>query len=363
MKRVAKNSNRIVPLGLSLAMIVGLSACASTNVVKMTEAAPITYKLGQGGAKYASLSLPKSSRPSLPSTRPQARPQRLAEPEPYALPTAPIPHSPSVTVPSGPQFNPGDVDTRLYAHQKVGQRYTIKGKSYTPKHDPSYDNVGIASWYGKKFHGRKTATGEIYNMNDMTAAHKTLPLNSMVHVENLENGRTLIVRVNDRGPFAEGRIIDLSKASAEALGTLSGGLARVRVRYIGPADPNAAGGPIALPPVLQDVPVIQDPQPEIFEDMVEAPSYAKPTPPQQVVPAVPQEYFDVPRTPNTNAPSFDPIAPRAPVPAPMADVAPEDSGQVTLTIKGPIHIAKHDKKKEQARLIKGAHQTSYTPRR
>jgi len=320
MKRVAKNSNRIVPLGLSLAMIVGLSACASTNVVKMTEAAPITYKLGQGGAKYASLSLPKSSRPSLPSTRPQARPQRLAEPEPYALPTAPIPHSPSVTVPSGPQFNPGDVDTRLYAHQKVGQRYTIKGKSYTPKHDPSYDNVGIASWYGKKFHGRKTATGEIYNMNDMTAAHKTLPLNSMVHVENLENGRTLIVRVNDRGPFAEGRIIDLSKASA-------------------------------------------DPQPEIFEDMVEAPSYAKPTPPQQVVPAVPQEYFDVPRTPNTNAPSFDPIAPRAPVPAPMADVAPEDSGQVTLTIKGPIHIAKHDKKKEQARLIKGAHQTSYTPRR
>jgi len=214
MKRVAKNSNRIVPLGLSLAMIVGLSACASTNVVKMTEAAPITYKLGQGGAKYASLSLPKSSRPSLPSTRPQARPQRLAEPEPYALPTAPIPHSPSVTVPSGPQFNPGDVDTRLYAHQKVGQRYTIKGKSYTPKHDPSYDNVGIASWYGKKFHGRKTATGEIYNMNDMTAAHKTLPLNSMVHVENLENGRTLIVRVNDRGPFAEGRIIDLSKASA-----------------------------------------------------------------------------------------------------------------------------------------------------
>ena len=349
MKRIKKQSNRIVQIGLSLAMMVSLSACATSSVVKMTEAAPITYKIGQGGAKYASLSLPKTSRPSLPRSVPSVQ-------------SNPIPYTPPTAVPTGPSFNPSDVDTRLYSHQRVGKRYSIKGKSYTPKHNPSYDNVGIASWYGEKFHGRKTATGEIYNMNDLTAAHKTLPLNSMVHVENLENGRTLIIRVNDRGPFATGRIIDLSKASAKALGTMSGGLARVRVRYIGPADPNAAGGPIALPPVMQEaVPVMPTPQPEIFENIVEAPSFNEPlyAKPQSATPIVPQDYFDVPQSQISDVPSFDPIAPKAPVPAPMAETAPEDDGQVTLTIKGPIHIARSDGTIGKPRLIRGGNRTTY----
>ena len=114
--------------------------------------------------------------------------------------------------------------------------YTIRGKTYTPRHDPGYDEVGLASWYGGKHHGRMTADGEIFDMNAPSAAHKTLPLPSIVEVKNLENGRKIKVRVNDRGPFADGRIIDLSKEAARQLGMLEQGLAKVRVKYVGPAE-------------------------------------------------------------------------------------------------------------------------------
>ena len=120
-------------------------------------------------------------------------------------------------------------------HYKVGKAYKINGRWYHPAHDPSYDKVGVASWYGRDFHGRKTANGEIYNMNAMTAAHPTLPMPSLVEVKNLENGRKITVRVNDRGPFANDRIIDLSRAAARRLGFEQKGLARVRVRYVGVA--------------------------------------------------------------------------------------------------------------------------------
>ncbi|HYG27867.1 MAG TPA: septal ring lytic transglycosylase RlpA family protein [Caulobacteraceae bacterium] len=118
--------------------------------------------------------------------------------------------------------------------------YTIRGKTYTPRHDPDYDEVGLASWYGGKHHGRMTADGEIFDQNAPSAAHKTLPLPSVVEVKNLENGRKIKVRVNDRGPFAEGRIIDLSKEAARQLGMLEQGLAKVRVRYVGPAERKVA---------------------------------------------------------------------------------------------------------------------------
>ena len=134
------------------------------------------------------------------------------------------------------QFNPAFVDRTLYSHQKVGKRYKIMGKHYTPKHEPYYDVVGIASWYGDKFHGKPTATGEIYNQYDLTVAHKTLPLNSLLYVTNLENGKSLMLRLNDRGPFIGNRIIDLSSAAAKALGTTEKGLAEVRVQYAGPAN-------------------------------------------------------------------------------------------------------------------------------
>ncbi len=121
---------------------------------------------------------------------------------------------------------------------KVGAPYRIGDRWYVPREDPSYDRVGIASWYGDLFHGRYTANGEIYDMDALTAAHPTLPMPVYVRVTNLENGRSLVVRVNDRGPYKPGRIIDLSRRSAELLGFKRQGTARVRVTYLGRAPLN-----------------------------------------------------------------------------------------------------------------------------
>ena len=116
---------------------------------------------------------------------------------------------------------------------KVGSPYQIKGVWYYPKEEPGYDETGIASWYGDYFHGRRTANGETYNMNALTAAHRTLPMPSFVDVTNLENGKQIRVRVNDRGPYARGRIIDVSRRAAELLGFKDKGVAKVRVTYAG----------------------------------------------------------------------------------------------------------------------------------
>jgi len=113
--------------------------------------------------------------------------------------------------------------------------YVVRGVRYVPREDPHYKEVGMASWYGPQHQGRRTADGEVFDMNEPSAAHRTLPLPSMVEVKNLDNGRTIKVRVNDRGPFNQDRIIDLSRAAAEELGFVGKGLARVRVRYLGPA--------------------------------------------------------------------------------------------------------------------------------
>jgi rare lipoprotein A len=119
--------------------------------------------------------------------------------------------------------------------RKVGKPYQVGGIWYVPREQPNYDEVGIASWYGQAFHLKATANGERFDMNAVSAAHTTLPLPSMVEVTNLDNGRKLVVRVNDRGPFADNRIIDLSQEAARQLGSDRAGLARVRVRYLGPA--------------------------------------------------------------------------------------------------------------------------------
>lgn len=118
---------------------------------------------------------------------------------------------------------------------KIGSPYYVGGKRYVPKHQPGYDQTGTASWYGSDFHGRLTANGEIYDQNRLTAAHPTLPLPSTVRVTNLANGRSVVLRVNDRGPFLHGRLIDLSRSAAHHLGFASKGLAKVRVTYLGPA--------------------------------------------------------------------------------------------------------------------------------
>ena len=113
--------------------------------------------------------------------------------------------------------------------------YQVRGVWYTPAMQPDYDEVGIGSWYGEQFHNRNTSNGEVFDMDLISAAHKTLPLPSLVEVTNLDNGRKLVLRVNDRGPFVDERIIDLSRAAAEQLGYRQKGVARVRVRYLGPA--------------------------------------------------------------------------------------------------------------------------------
>ena len=113
--------------------------------------------------------------------------------------------------------------------------YQVNGRWYTPHAEPGYDVVGVASWYGQQFHNHRTANGEIFDQNAVSAAHTTLPIPSIIEVTNLANNKTIRVRLNDRGPFVDGRILDLSREAAAELGYEREGVARVRIRYIGPA--------------------------------------------------------------------------------------------------------------------------------
>ncbi|MGZ8369561.1 MAG: septal ring lytic transglycosylase RlpA family protein [Caulobacteraceae bacterium] len=113
--------------------------------------------------------------------------------------------------------------------------YTVGGKRYAPRIDTHYEQKGLASWYSYAPGTRRTATGDSFDPRQLTAAHKTLPLPCIAEVTNLENGRKLKVLVNDRGPFVDGRIIDLSKAAADRLGFAGKGLVRVKVKFVGPA--------------------------------------------------------------------------------------------------------------------------------
>jgi rare lipoprotein A len=118
---------------------------------------------------------------------------------------------------------------------RVGKPYTVGGRVYVPEEDVNYREEGIASWYGDDFHGRLTANGEVFDMDSLTAAHTTLPMPSYARVTNLSNGKSLIVRVNDRGPYHGNRLIDVSNKAAELLEFKGNGVARVRVEYVGRA--------------------------------------------------------------------------------------------------------------------------------
>lgn len=135
-----------------------------------------------------------------------------------------------------------DAVPRVEPYRRANMRtYTVLGQTYHPlKSADGFVQRGVASWYGRKFHGNSTATGERYDMYAMTAAHRRLPLPSYVQVRNLENGRTTVVRVNDRGPFHDNRVIDLSYAAASKLGMLNKGTARVEIRAIDPRHPQIA---------------------------------------------------------------------------------------------------------------------------
>src|SRR5947208_6107688 len=118
---------------------------------------------------------------------------------------------------------------------RVGKPYTVNGRTYVPAENPRYRADGVASWYGRDFHGRLTSNGEVYDMHGISAAHTTMPLPSYARVTNLDNGRSIVVRVNDRGPYVRSRIIDVSIGAAKALEFYGRGLAHVRVEYIGRA--------------------------------------------------------------------------------------------------------------------------------
>ena len=339
----------LVRMVAGLALSVMVCGCASVNPVVKTQPAPVVHKLDDT-LRYASLRtpattvLPPDLRLRAAPVAPPAIPAPVPLPAPQGVPFAPEARSPAPEEQGDAVAFPESVDTDLYAHQRVGKRYTVRGKSYKPRHQPGYDKTGTASWYGKKFHGKLTASGERFDMHALTAAHRTLPFNSLVHVENVKTGVSLIVRINDRGPFAERRIIDLSKAAAKRLGIVQSGLQTVRVRYAGPADPNTTQ------------PVVKQPNPSTEP---EADTIVTQPAPEAVADASPEELYTplrrLPDTerlaeiePRTQLPPLNPALPQPPAPRlpglePLRQVAPQaptPDGPATLTIKGPIHMAK-----------------------
>jgi rare lipoprotein A len=173
---------------------------------------------------------------------------------------------------------------------KVGQPYQVDGEWYYPKEDYSYDETGVASWYGADFHGQRTANGEVFNKNELTAAHKTLPLPTLARVTNLDNGRSIVVRINDRGPFSGSRIIDLSQRAAQLLGFEGQGTAKVRVQVLADeskaiADAMRHYGGAATPAEM----AAASAPPEQVASAATAPVQSETLEPVQTTPAIHQE--------------------------------------------------------------------------
>ena len=175
---------------------------------------------------------------------------------------------------------------------KLGSPYQIQGRWYFPEYDPNYDRVGIASWYGAPFHGRRTANGERFDRDMVTAAHPTLPLPSLVRVVNLQNRRELVVRVNDRGPFVGDRIIDLSQEAARQLGFEGQGLAQVRVQFVRLADAEGvppqptnrhAQAPTPEPPAERAPQLVATPAARCHGPFIQVGAFAEPARAHRVV--------------------------------------------------------------------------------
>ncbi len=215
---------------------------------------------------------------------------------------------------------------------KVGSPYVVRGVRYSPRVDYNYDETGIASWYGSKFHNRRTANGEIFNMNALTAAHKTLPLPSYVSVTNLSNGRSIVLKVNDRGPFVNNRIIDISRRGAQMLGFLRQGTARVRVRILARESRALAlrlggggrmNGGETLTAANSPIKISRMPKPEVSQKTLPLPPGANAAAPQPVPP--PQQ---VSRTNVSTTATGGPVE-RSPLP---------DLGKVTQLAIRPTKI-------------------------
>lgn len=227
-------------------------------------------------------------RPSAPSSAAPQQYQPQRQPQPAATPAR--------------DDQGGEGRPAWLEQERVGPPYEAGGRWYVPTPEPGYAETGIASWYGPQFHGRQTASGETFDQEALTAAHPTLPIPSLVQVTNLENGREVIVRVNDRGPFVGERLIDLSRRSAEVLGFEGQGHARVHVRYLGPAPRrvNADGSMAPVPANPPPAPVnavaqhdgpmpltVQHSQPSVEQARLGAPMMApQPAPAAYAPPAL-----------------------------------------------------------------------------
>jgi peptidoglycan lytic transglycosylase len=191
--------------------------------------------------------------------------------------------------PSPRVIDPGEPVPKGGGTYHVGAPYFVGGRMYVPQYNPHYTAVGRASWYGEDFRGRYTANGEIFDIDGITAAHPTMPLPSYARVTNLENGRSLIVRVNDRGPYAHNRIIDLSVRAAKLLDFYRRGTATVRVEYVGPAPLQGSDDRVLAATLRENSPA---PLPSMVR-LARGPAFP-PTPPppsaRQVLASVPPDY-------------------------------------------------------------------------
>jgi rare lipoprotein A len=230
---------------------------------------------------------------------------------------------------------------------QTGKPYKVRGKMYYPKEDKNYKKVGFASWYGDAFHGRLTANGEIYDMTHLTAAHPTMPLPSYARVTNMKNGSSVIVRVNDRGPYSNGRLIDLSKKAADMLDYSHSGTAQVKVEYVGrapldgrddqylmasyrpgnkapdPSDGLPTGVMIAMNGSTPSAPIGEKPAvafPGTLTDVAPAPAERPEA--QPVMTASVTDVADI------ELPAFGPIVPERPS---FADMAPTQLAMATMS--------------------------------
>jgi rare lipoprotein A len=218
----------------------------------------------------------------------------------------------------------------------VGRPYTIAGRTFVPKVEENYSREGLASWYGRDFHGRQTANGEIYDKYSVSAAHPTMPLPSYARVTNLSNNRSLIVRVNDRGPFHGNRIIDVSRTVAEALDFRQAGVSRVRVDYVGPASMNGSDDRTLISTLRSDGRLAQLPTAVGAPVMVAAadPARSVPSPAAAAAPAYAEasvparqqaRFVKMPSPPVRPARLGSAVADSAPRPAPTVTAASRTS--------------------------------------
>lgn len=283
--------------GMTVMEVIGKPrANLSARLVAGSAILAAVFTVGGANVSYAQTPAPIVYKSASPASAPSVRMESREAGAPIAVaPHAPIPTFANSSIQSEAvvkaSFGPalitpavrapaGLASTAALAAPYAGPPYQVEGKWYVPAHEPNYNEVGIASWYGPTFHGKDSASGEVFDEMAMTAAHPTLPIPSLVRVTNLENGKTVVVRLNDRGPFVDDRIIDLSKAAGAALDMHRNGTAKVRVEYVGPAPADAN----VLPPAatVQKVGAVAAPI---------APVAVRPVPAPIVQPAQQQGFF------------------------------------------------------------------------